>query len=146
MRGFLQTGGRMATGEILKGSASASQAIKNVVSNWGAYLLAVLLNFFLSPYVVRHLGNTGYGVWTLILALTGYLGLLDLGIRGAVTRYIARFYTQKDHEKACNVASSAMAIFASAGLLAISASVFLSVFLIHRMNIPAAYQGTARVV
>ncbi len=54
------------------------RVIRNVASNWGAYVLAMGVNFFLSPYVVRHLGNTGYGVWTLILSLTGYLGLLDL--------------------------------------------------------------------
>ena len=90
--------------------------VRNVLSNWGSYAVAMGVNFFLSPYVVRHLGNTVYGVWTLILSLTGYLGLLDLGVRGAVTRYIARFHTQADHHKAGNVASSAMIIFSSAFL------------------------------
>src|SRR5712692_3971909 len=93
--------------------------VRNVFSNWGSYVIAMAINFFLSPYLVHHLGNTGYGVWTLILSLTGYLGLLDLGVRGAVTRYLAKFHTEADHEKASHVASSAMLIFSLAGLLAI---------------------------
>src|SRR2546425_12463122 len=120
--------------------------IRNVFSNWGAYILAIGVNFFISPYVVRHLGNTGYGVWTLILSLTGYLGLLDLGVRGAVTRYIARFHTQADHHKAANVASSAMIIFSSAGLLAILSSLILAVFVVGRLNIPSQYLMAARIV
>ncbi len=120
--------------------------VRNVLSNWGSYAVAMGVNFFLSPYVVRHLGNTGYGVWTLILSLTGYLGLLDLGVRGAVTRYIARFHTQADHDKAGNVASSAMIIFSSAGLLAILSSLILAVFVVGRLNIPSQYLMAARIV
>jgi len=120
--------------------------LRNVFSNWSAYVLAMGVNFFLSPYVVRHLGNTGYGVWTLLLSLTGYLGLLDLGVRGAVTRYVAKFHTEGDHKKASNVASSAMMIFSTAGMLAIALSLILSVFVVGRMHIPPQYLVAARLV
>lgn len=119
---------------------------RNVVSNWGAYALAMIVNFFLSPYVVRHLGNTGYGVWTLILSLTGYLGLLDLGVRGAVTRYVAKFHTELDHKKSSNVASSAIVIFATAGALAILVSLVMATFVVGRMHIPEQFQSAARIV
>jgi O-antigen/teichoic acid export membrane protein len=121
-------------------------AVRNVASNWGAYAIAMAVNFFLSPYIVRHLGNTGYGVWTLTLSLTGYLGLLDLGVRGAVTRYVAKFHAEADHEKASGIASSAMVIFASAGLLAILVSLVLAAFVIPRLQIPPQYLLAARVV
>src|SRR5271170_1204472 len=110
--------------------------VRNVFSNWGSYILAMGINFFLSPYVVHHLGNTGYGVWTVTLSLTGYLGLLDLGVRGAVTRYVAKFHTETDHGKASNLASSAMVIFATAGLAAILVSFLLAAFVVQRMKIP----------
>src|SRR5271170_2476741 len=114
----------------------APRAVRNVVSNWGAYVISMGVNFFVSPYVVGHLGNVGYGVWTLILSLTGYLGLLDLGVRGAVTRYVAKFHTETDHGKASNLASSAMVIFATAGLAAILVSFLLAAFVVQRMKIP----------
>lgn len=122
------------------------RVVRNVISNWGAYSLAMGVNFFLSPYVVHHLGTTGYGVWTLILSLTGYLGLLDLGVRGAVTRYVAKFHTEADHGKASNVASSAMLIFSTAGMVAILVSIVLSTFVVGHLEVPPQYLRAARIV
>lgn len=123
-----------------------SRVVRNVLSNWGAYVIAMGVNFFLSLYVVHHLGNVGYGVWTLILSLTGYLGLLDLGVRGAVTRYVAKFYTEADHKKSSEVASSAIVIFASAGVIAILISIIFAAFVIGHMHVPSQFLNAARLV
>lgn len=120
--------------------------VRNVLSNWGAYFLALAINFFLSPFLVHHLGNEGYGVWTLIVSLTGYLGLLDLGVRGAVTRYVAKFHTSADHERSGAVASSAMVIFGSAALIAVLVSVIFAVLVINHLHIPPQYLMAARIV
>jgi len=91
--------------------ATTPRAIRNVLANWTGYAVGVLVNFFLSPLIVHHLGASAYGVWTLLVTLTAYLGLLDLGIRSAVTRYVARSESQGDHETGPQVASTALAIF-----------------------------------
>ena len=135
--------------EASKGPKSrhgGSGVVRSILSNWGSYLIAMAINFFLSPYIVRHLGNTGYGVWTLILSLTGYLGLLDLGVRGAVTRYVAKFHAQANHDQASNIASSAMVIFATSGLIAIVMSIAVAVFIVGHMHIPPQYSIAARIV
>ncbi len=129
-----------------KPHTSKSRVVTNVISNWGVYALAMGVNFFLSPYVVHRIGNAGYGVWTLILSLTGYLGLMDLGVRGAVTRYVAKFHTEAAHERASNVASSAMLIFSTLGMVVILASLFLAAFVLERFQIPPNYLGAARIV
>jgi O-antigen/teichoic acid export membrane protein len=120
--------------------------LRNISSNWASYLLGLGVNFFLSPYVVRHLGNTAYGVWSLTISLTGYLGLLDLGVRGAVTRYVAKFHTEADHDSASNVASSAMLIFSTAGLIAIVSSILLAAFVLGHLRIPPEFLLAARIV
>src|SRR6266850_2031840 len=124
----------------------AGKLARNVVSNWGGYAFSLVVNFFLAPYVVRRLGDTGYGVWALLVSLTGYLGLLDLGVRGAVTRFVARFHTAADHRGASSVTSSALLIFSVAGGLAILASVLLALFGINSFNIPREYRTAAQVV
>src|SRR5580658_2019862 len=123
-----------------------SRVVRNVITNWAAYFISMGVNFLLSPYVVRHLGNTGYGVWTLILSLTGYLGLLDLGVRGAVTRYVAKFHSEAKHERSSEVASSAAVIFGMAGLIAILASLVCAFGVIGYMHIPPEYLTAARAV
>ena len=124
----------------------AKGAARNVLSNWITYLLSAVVSLFLSPFVVRHLGNSAYGIWVLLVSLTGYLGFLDLGIRGAVTRYIAKFHSEESHEKSSSTVSSACGLFVAAGFLAIGASVIFAVFALPHFNVPPAYSSTARLV
>lgn len=122
------------------------RVLRNVISNWMAYGVTLVVNFFLSPFVVHHLGNTGYGVWTLIVSLTGYLGLLDFGVRGAVTRYVTKYHTLGEDEKAGRVASSGLLLFMIAGLLAIAIATVLAFLAAVHFRIPTEYRGTARIV
>jgi len=39
-------------------------------------MITMVVGFLMSPFVVHHLGNTGYGIWTLILSFCGYFGML----------------------------------------------------------------------
>ncbi len=119
---------------------------RNVLSNWGGFIFSALIAFFVSPFVVRHLGNSAYGLWVLIGSLTGYLGLLDLGVRGAVTRYVAKFYAQSNHEQASRLVSAALAIFLTAGILAVAVSSVVAVFAVALFRIPEASEHTARLV
>jgi len=122
------------------------RTVRNVASNWGGYTFNVLITFFLSPYVVHRLGSSAYGVWILMVSLTGYLGLLDFGVRGAVTRYIAKFHEELEHEKASRIASSALVIFAAAGILAILSSLVLAKFFGHWFHVPEDYRESGRIV
>ncbi len=123
-----------------------SPIVRNVLSNWSGYFFTIVITFILSPFVVRHLGNSAYGVWVVIVSLTGYLGLFDLGVRGAVTRYVAKFHTQADYEESSRIASSALGIFATGGIVAILVSIGLSLFALDSFRIPEVYRLPARIV
>ena len=58
-----------------------NQIAKNVFSNWTGYLINVVVSFFISPFIVHTLGNTGYGIWVFVGSITGYLGIMDFGMR-----------------------------------------------------------------
>jgi O-antigen/teichoic acid export membrane protein len=123
-----------------------SPLVRNVFSNWLGFAVASIVSFFLSPFVVRHLGNSGYGVWTLTMSLTGYFGLLDLGVRGAVTRYVAKYHVQEAHADTSKVVSTALAIFLTAGAIVIILSIGIAVPALRYVKIPMAFQFAARVV
>jgi len=112
------------------------RSLRNVASNWAGTLVSMLVAFFLSPFVVHHLGATAYGVWVMIMSLTGSLSLLDLGVRGAVTRYIANFHALGKHDEASRLASSALASFTVAGAVAIGASVTAALIALRRFHAP----------
>ena len=119
---------------------------RNVLLAWAAFAFTVVVNFFLSPFIVHTLGNTEYGVWVLLASLVGYMGLLDLGVRGAVSRYIARHHARVEDEEAGRVASAGLAIFSAAGLVALAASVVIALVLEHLFKIPPGTLLVARIV
>jgi O-antigen/teichoic acid export membrane protein len=84
-----------------------NQLARSITGNWTALVTSVLVAFFLSPFIVHHLGNTAYGVWTLITSMVSLMGLLDLGMRGAVTRFVARNHAQGNHYEASRAISAA---------------------------------------
>ena len=121
-------------------------ALLNVLSNWGGFVCASAISFFLSPFVVHHLGNASYGIWVLIGSLTGYLGLLNLGVRAAVMRYVARFHLEANDQEASAVASSALAIFLLTGTLAFLLSLIFAALVVGFFHIPQSLQFESRAV
>ena len=118
---------------------------QNIVSNWFALVVTTVVGFFLSPFVVHHLGNLAYGVWVLIASLVSYMNLLDLGLRGAVTRFVSKGKAQDDHEEASQAVSGALWIRLWISLAIIAAGLFLSVVFHHIFTIPAELQQAARI-
>jgi O-antigen/teichoic acid export membrane protein len=125
---------------------SGTNRITNVLSNWGGFVFTAAVNFVLSPLIVHSLGDESYGIWILLGSLVGYLGLLDLGVRGAVTRYVAKFHAQKDHLEATRIASSALVVFLLVGLVAAAAAGVLSIFVAKFFQIPPELVNAARIV
>lgn len=128
------------------GSTTSARPVRSVLSNWMTYIISGVVSFFLSPFIVRHLGNSAYGVWVLLVSMTGYLGFLDLGIRGAVTRYVAKFHSERNHEKSSMTVSSACGLFLCAGAIAVVVAVGAAVFAVPHFKIPPAYIRAGQLV
>jgi O-antigen/teichoic acid export membrane protein len=124
---------------------NSSRMIRNVLANWGGFALAAVVNFFLAPFVVRHLGETLYGISVLFLALTGYIGMLDLIVRGGLTPCVARFHARGEHAQSSQAASAAVVMFGGLGLL-VSAVCFFIALRVELLPIPAADHDLARIL
>jgi len=109
---------------------------RNAVANWTALVFVSAVAFFLSPFVVHHLGDTAYGVWSLLVSVVGYLGLLDFGVRGAVTRYVAHHHAIGDNEGSSSIVSAGLLLFGLLGALAILLSIVVALLLPVLFNIP----------
>ncbi len=105
-----------------------------------------MISFFLSPFIVHRLGNEAYGVWILLYSIVGYLGLLDLGVRSAVTKYLATLYATEQHEEANHIASAALALFAAAGFFAVLSTFALAQVGLGWFDVSPELLGAARLV
>jgi O-antigen/teichoic acid export membrane protein len=64
--------------------------IRSILSNWVAMVVGALIAFALTPILVHGLGHFYYGLWVLVGSLVDYFGLLDVGIRTTLQRFVAR--------------------------------------------------------
>lgn len=116
------------------------------MANWAAYCVAALVGFFLAPYVLHRLGNSTYGLWVLLASLVSYLGLLDLGIRGSITRFIAHHHATGDHVGSSRIIVGALRVFTVLGTAAMLFAVLLAVFVDGLFEIPDYALATVRSV
>lgn len=56
----------------------------------------IVSTLFLTPFIIRNLGQAEYGIYKLSAAIVSYLFLLDLGVGNAVVRYIAKFRVENN--------------------------------------------------
>lgn len=122
------------------------RVLRNAAANGTGYALNLFLVFFLSPYVVNELGKTAYGIWVLLWSVVGYLGLLDFGVRGAITRYVAKFHEEAEHDRSSRTASTAVGIFAIAGGIAVTVGFILSAFAERLFQIPPEFRVETHVI
>jgi len=99
---------------------------KNIFSNYVGLAGSVVIAFVLSPFLVHTLGDTKYGIWSLVSALTGYMALLDLGVSSAISKYVARYKALKDYKSLNKVIASGLVLMIAVGLLLVFLSPLLA--------------------
>lgn len=117
---------------------------KNIGSNWVVTLVMVVALYLLTPFTIHALGQASYGTWNLITAMTGYLGLLVVGVPMASVRSFAHHVADGDTRKLNEAISSAAGLYLLLGGIALAAGAGLYVFFAF-YNIPTALSADAHV-
>lgn len=128
-----------------KSGANAMQIIQNVLVNWMAYAVTIVIGFFLSPFLVHQLGDPVYGIWTLLGSLTGYLGLLDFGITPSTVKSVAQYRAKEDIDGMNRLLTGAMSVFIALGCVSFCLSCLLAVYFNDLFHNPLG-RGTIAVV
>lgn len=98
----------------------------NSLSGTILYALNIIIMFIMSPVIIRALGNRDYGLWEMVMAVVGYMGLLDLGIGPALLRYVAVAHSKDDQKELQEIISTAQMFFIAIGLTAALGLIVLS--------------------
>jgi O-antigen/teichoic acid export membrane protein len=100
---------------------SGALVVRNTLVNGLGTFSGVIVALVLTPFLIRQLGQDGFGVWALALSLSflgGYASLTDLGVETSAARYLAEARSDNDAVAASETASSAMAFFLLVALVA----------------------------
>ncbi|GAB6137384.1 lipopolysaccharide biosynthesis protein [Halanaerobaculum tunisiense] len=98
-------------------SKSYTGTKKNVILSYINLAVKMLTGFFLLPFIVSSLGNSDYGLMRLVYSLTGYIGILDLGLGNAVTRFTALYNTKEKKKKINTVVTYSLLIYSGVAVL-----------------------------
>ncbi len=64
---------------------------KSVFSNWAGLFVNGIVSLLLTPLLLHAMGPVYFGMWVLTASLLDYYGLIDVGIRTALFRFVARY-------------------------------------------------------
>ncbi|UCC14679.1 MAG: flippase [Gammaproteobacteria bacterium] len=63
--------------------------IVNIGSSYARFLVAIAAVVFVTPIIIERVGLEAYGIWALVLATVGLLGLMDFGLATSAVKFIA---------------------------------------------------------
>jgi O-antigen/teichoic acid export membrane protein len=122
--------------KIMKGSAS----------NLLRVALSMLLAFVLPRLLVHRLSPAEYSAWVLILQISAYISLLDLGLQTAIGKLVAEYDAVGDRIACCRTLSSSVSILcasAAVGAAIVAVVAWQVPQLFHQM--PAGLIGDVRI-
>lgn len=128
--------------------ATGTRVLRNTVINAAASLTSALVTAVMTPFLIRHLGPSEYGVWLLALGVSfssGYVALADLGLADAAVKLVAEARSLDRREQVDAVVSTALAVFLGIGVVASAALVLLVPVLLDLFGIDGALVHPARV-
>ena len=122
------------------------QALKNIGSSWGGLAVNIAVGFFLSPFILHHLGDDAFGLWVLIFSLTGYYGIFDFGIRSSLVRYVSKFQATGDQQELACLINTSLFTYTWIGLILLVPTFLGSFYVDHMFHVPPAFVGDARLL
>ena len=108
---------------------------RSIFSNWVGLAVLAASTVLLTPIMIHHLGALDYGVWVLAGSILDYYGLLDIGMRSAMFRYVGLFRGSEVREEVDRTFASALFFVILSAVVICLLSVGVAYFLPQRMNL-----------
>ncbi len=119
---------------------------RNLLASWVGYGVNLVVMFFLSPFVVHQLGSVAYGIWSLLISISGFLSLAELGVGGGLGQYLNYHLARREIKRVNTVINTSLVFFFMSGLIMLLcvggvSFLFASVF----KNVPESYLPAIRM-
>ena len=88
--------------------------------------LGNLIPLVYTPVMLRMLGQSEYGLYTLAHSVVGYLSLLSFGIGGTIVRYLAKARAKNDKEEEAKIAGLFLKIYSVLAIIVVIAGVAIA--------------------
>lgn len=86
----------------------------------------VLIKFIYTPFLLRELGQSEYGLFSLVMSIVGYMAVLDFGFGSTVTRYTVKYRNIGDRHSLYKLYGTLSVIYVIIGVAALVICCILS--------------------
>lgn len=100
-----------------KSFSRSDRAMTNLFTSIIAWGWPMALALIITPILVHRLGKDAYGMRGLIITITGYFALLDLGLNGAGTKYLAEYVAIGNRISVRKLLGTTLSIYLVLGLV-----------------------------
>src|SRR5690606_14817892 len=90
---------------------SMSQLKKGALLSYVTIILTNGVGLLLTPFMIRTLGDSEYGLYMLVGAIISYISVLDFGLTNTIVRYIARYRATQDRPGEENFLATTMILY-----------------------------------
>jgi len=87
------------------------------ILSYFSIIISTIVQFIYTPFLIRMLGQSEYGLYSLIASIIGYLTVLDLGFGNAIIIYTAKYRAKKEYNREAKMQGMFKVIFYIIGII-----------------------------
>ena len=125
-----------------------NQLKAGVVLNYVVIFLNTVVGLLYTPYMLRMMGQSEYGLYSLVASVIAYLTVLDLGFGNAIVRYTAKFRAEKKTEEQYGMFGMFFLLYLVIGIIAfgIGLGLYFNVDTLFGNTMTTVELGRARIM
>ncbi len=89
-----------------------SQLKKGAMLSYANIFLLNIGGLILTPFIIKSLGTSEYGLYTLVGSLVAYISVFDFGLNNTIVRFVAKYKASKQRIEEENFLATSMIIYA----------------------------------
>lgn len=98
--------------------SNSNERKRGAILSYLSIILSTVVQLVYTPLLIRMLGQSEYGLYSLVSSVIGYLTVLDLGFGNAIVVFTAKYRAKKEYEKEKKLHGMFLVIFCIIGLIA----------------------------
>lgn len=99
---------------------------KGVILSYISLIIEVASGVLFTPFLIRMFGQAEYGVYGLVLTITSYMSLLDLGVGNSIVRYSAKYRVNGENDKQRKLLGVTIIFYSVIALIVLGIGLFVS--------------------
>ena len=124
----------------------SDKLIKNILSNYAGVLIPAAVFLLLTPFMIKTLGPTAYGIWIIANTLRSYFQIMEFGIRTSVIKFVSEYHAKGEKRKIEELFTTSFFAFLIIGIISLIILKVIADFAPNIFKIPFSYFETLKTL